>query len=196
MCAADLSGHRSGSYGALVDALLSAPPLNELGPGQPNRAARERLGALTPESLVAPAVLHDREMAQACCAALWLRHDYLDESHEISQQLDSPEGSYWHGIMHRREPDFGNARYWMRLTGTHAIHGSLLKAAQELASSGKPDPAARFLLESKSWDPSQFVGLCEEALDGSPPLHSLVKKIQLAEWELLFDYCFRAAAGT
>ena len=33
----------------------------------------------------------------------------------------------------------------------------------------------------------------EIALDGSPPLHTLCKRIQQAEWELLFDHCHRGA---
>jgi hypothetical protein len=46
----------------------------------------------------------------ACRAALWLAFDFLDESHAVSQELDTPEGSYWHGLLHRREPDFANPR--------------------------------------------------------------------------------------
>ena len=60
-------------------------------------------------------------MALACMAGLWLRHDFLDESHRISQDLENPSGSYWHGIMHRRELDFSNAKYWFRRVGMHRV---------------------------------------------------------------------------
>ena len=53
-------------------------------------------------------------MAACCLAGVWLLHDYLDESHTISQRIDTPSGSFWHGIMHRREGDFSNAKYWFR----------------------------------------------------------------------------------
>ena len=49
-------------------------------------------------------------MASACLAGLWLYHDYLDESHAVSQSIHTPAGSYWHGLMHRREPDFANPK--------------------------------------------------------------------------------------
>src|SRR6185295_10328040 len=94
-------------YGPVLSALLIDAPLSALGPGKPQSSMRGRLAALTPESIVAPASLKNRPAALGCCAGLLLRYDFLDESHHISQELETPGGSYWHGIMHRREPDFG-----------------------------------------------------------------------------------------
>ena len=48
-------------------------------------------------------------------AGIWLYVDDLDRSHTISQSLDTVEGSLWHAIMHRRESDFSNSKYWLRL---------------------------------------------------------------------------------
>src|SRR5512132_3678170 len=42
---------------------------------------------------------------EAALAGLYLYFSCLDEAHEIAQPIDTPEGSYWHGIMHRQEPD-------------------------------------------------------------------------------------------
>ena len=52
-------------------------------------------------------------------AGLWLYVDQLDRSHEISQDMHDATGSFWHGIMHRREGDFGNSHYWFNRTGSH-----------------------------------------------------------------------------
>src|SRR4051794_8266140 len=52
------------------------------------------------------------EAASALLSGLWLWHDFLDESHGISQSIHSATGSFWHAIMHRREGDFGNSKYW------------------------------------------------------------------------------------
>ena len=45
---------------------------------------------------------------------LFLYLSCLDEAHQIAQEIKSPTGGYWHGMMHRQEPDFGNAAYWFR----------------------------------------------------------------------------------
>src|SRR5437868_3140164 len=99
------------SYGPVVADLLREPRLAPLGPGTPNRAVHSQLAAIQPESLFPSHALRDRDMASACLAGLWLYHDFLHEAHTISQDLENPTGSYWHGLVHRREPDYDNAKY-------------------------------------------------------------------------------------
>ena len=105
--------------------------------GAPNRAAFDQLSALTEARLCDGHAVRDREMARACLAALWLYHDFLDESHRISQSLHGREGSYWHGIMHRREGDYANAKYWFRRVGAHPIHEALGLSARALAQDAR-----------------------------------------------------------
>ena len=62
-----------------------------------------------------------------CLSGLWLLAGDLDRSHSISQEISSPDGSFWHGIMHRREGDFGNAKYWFRKVGAHPVLDQLSK---------------------------------------------------------------------
>lgn len=175
-----------------IDALVAPPRLNELGPGQPNQAVQQKLASLSADQLF-PTKVADRDMAQACLAALWLYHDFLDESHAISQQIESQEGSYWHGIMHRREPDYANAKYWFRRVGDHPIGGELCEAARELAQSAGPDRAADFLRNQSQWDSFRFVDLCEAAPGSKCEL--LCREIQRREWWLLFAYCFERACS-
>ena len=56
-------------------------------------------------------------------------HDFLDESHTISQDLPSREGSFWHAVMHRREPDAWNSKYWWRKVGPHPVLDRLVAQA-------------------------------------------------------------------
>lgn len=98
------------AYGPAAAALLLPERLNELGPGRPDSKTGSLLAALSAEKLTAPHAVGDATMAAACLAGLWLYHDFLDESHSLSQQIETVEGSYWHGLMHRREPDFSNAK--------------------------------------------------------------------------------------
>jgi hypothetical protein len=115
----------------------------------------------------------------------------LDEAHRISQDLDTPEGSYWHALVHRREPDHSNAAYWIRRVGDHPVYAALRQAAADLATSAPP-PAA-FLVRQQRWDPFAFNDLCEASREPAAPCHELCRQVQRAEWELLFDFCHRNA---
>lgn len=178
-------------YGPRVAALLEPARLAELGPGRPNEAARSQLAALTPSNLFLPQRVADESMAAACLAGLWLYHDFQSESHAISQDLPTASGSYWHGILHRREPDFANAKYWFRRVGQHEIGPALLAHAQQLARGAGPQAAG--LLEQATWDHFAFVDLCRSALAGRSSVEPLCRDIQQAEWRLLFESCYRHA---
>jgi hypothetical protein len=135
-----------------------------------------------------------RETADACRAGLWLAFNFLDESHSVSQGLHTAEGSYWHALMHRREPDHGNAAYWFRRVGDHPVFEPLRRAAAELAAAARPQGA--FLARQEHWDPFAFNDLCEASRPEASPCHELCRHVQRAEWELLFAYCYRRALPT
>src|SRR4051812_36108093 len=72
--------------------------------------------------------------AQALQAGLWELFDYFEQSHEIAQSIATPSGSYWHAILHRREPDASNAKYWLARIGEHPAPTELLEDAREIAA--------------------------------------------------------------
>lgn len=185
-------------YGPACRTLLDADRLNPLGPGRPNEAARPELASLTVDTLAAGRPILDRDHLRCCLSGLWLLHDFLDESHAISQEIPGLSGSYWHGIMHRREPDFGNAKYWFRRVGDHPIFSAVAHDARALAAkAGESLPkTARFLLaEEDAWDPFRFIDLCAAVGDGQTPGAFTCQEIARAEWRRLFDYCYRQAFG-
>jgi hypothetical protein len=171
--------------------LLRLAPLAPLGPGTPNHEVRGRLEILDDSAFGGPVA--DRRMADACRAGLWLAFSYLDESHAISQGLNTAEGSYWHALMHRREPDHSNAAYWLRRVGAHPVHEPLQQAAAELAASAAPQ--AGFLTRQARWDAFAFNDLCEANHKETAPCHDLCRQVQRVEWEQLFAYCYRRAVG-
>ncbi|HVA48790.1 MAG TPA: hypothetical protein VNH11_20660 [Pirellulales bacterium] len=181
------------SFGEKIDGLLWPLRLNELCFVEPNLPMRGRLAGLSVEQLFENKIA-DRAMASACLAGLWLYHDFFDESHSISQEISTIEGSYWHAILHRREPDYVNAKYWFRRVGDHTIGSDLTRVAKELAQ-GTSDPASQLLLTQSSWDSFRFVDFCEAAATGRASGAMLCRQIQQREWWGLFGYCFQRACS-
>jgi hypothetical protein len=176
-----------------VTQFIDPERLNDLGPGRPNQPLYEQLANLSPSDLFRETQVADRDMAACCLSALWLWNDFLDESHTISQSIETTSGSYWHGIMHRREPDYSNSKYWFRRVGQHEIFPSLAATARQLTEARDVSKAARFLLDNTDWDPFAFIDLCQLVARGKTHDELLCREIARAEWQLLFHHCYERA---
>ena len=105
-------------------------------------------------------------------SGLWLVAGDIHRSHTISQDLGSAEGSFLHGIMHRREGDFGNAKYWFRRVGNHPVFEII--SAQ---SGGHYDSA------------SGFVDQCQSAVSsGDKDAVNRCIDSQWIEWQALMQF--------
>jgi hypothetical protein len=128
---------------------------------------------------------------QAALAGLYLYFSCRDEAHEVAQEDSSADGSYWHGILHRQEPDAGNASYWFQRVGKHPVFAALLEAAEAIAAA-HPDAGMYF---AKEWEPFAFIDICERARrQPGSKLERAAREIQRAEWQRLFDYCARRSS--
>ena len=127
----------------------------------------------------------------AALTGLYLYFSCRDEAHDLAQSDGSIEGSYWHGIIHRQEPDAGNSKYWFQHVGAHPVFAELLEGARAIASK-YPSALLKF---STTWDPLAFIDVCESARAHSDSdLERAALEIQRAEWQLLFDYCARRSS--
>lgn len=144
--------------------------------------------------------LQSRPDAVALKAGLLQIHDDLEGSHELSQSVQGHRsGDYWHGIMHRREPDFGNSKYWFRRTGEHPVFEPLsIRAAEILDASAAADAGVwqRRLGCPQGWDPFAFVDFCQHCRSGTDSaLTRATEEIQYIEMLLLLKQCFQDARG-
>jgi hypothetical protein len=157
--------------------------------------AYPELKQLSPDNILSQKPTH-RDEAAALLAGLWLWHDCLDESHKVSQQLQTTSGSFWHAIMHRREGDFSNSQYWYARCQNHPALPTLAAQANDVIN---PFPADKQILKLTvhGWNCDAFLDLVE-VVYGKPedPRHKLAVALQQLEWRTLFDHCMRAAMTT
>ena len=112
-------------------------------------------------------------------AGLWLYVDELDRSHAISQGIHTPTGSFWHAVMHRREGDFPNAKYWYRKAGAHPAMGHI-----DLAGGGSASGSAM-----AGYDPGVFVDRVARANQRCEKDSPDLVAMQHHEWRALFEWC-------
>jgi hypothetical protein len=185
--------------------LLSANEPPELGPGP--RAGVMSEQELTPKLA---ALFRDSKLSsprqQLLRALILLWHDHLDASHSISQGIENADGSFVHAIMHRREPDAWNSKYWWRRVGKHQVFPEIAKRVEELLGSRRREEAdtvaagrvrlltsaatnadlAKRLVPEGNWDAAAFVDACDSAKD-EMLIHTL-REIQRIETEVLIEF--------
>jgi hypothetical protein len=112
-------------------------------------------------------------------AGLYVHFSCFDEAHRIAQDLKTKEGSFWHGILHRQEPDAANAAYWFRQVGKHPVFPALAREARLAGYDAGTE-----------WDPFLYIDYCEGArLRSGSEEERLANRVRQIEWQLLFDYC-------
>ena len=126
------------------------------------------------------------ESAGLAKAAALLWHDHLDQSHTVSQDIGLADGSFLHGIMHRREPDYPNAKYWFRRVGDHPCFPALASAATDYLDAAGDEALTKRLAPGGHWDPFAFVDAVEAAVHyGNPGEIELLQHVQRIEFETL-----------
>jgi hypothetical protein len=125
-------------------------------------------------------------------AALFLYLDCFDEAHDIAQNHEGTlTGNWLHAIVHRREPDASNSKYWYaRVDLPPEVSRGIAEEIQRMGTIPALEPLYRKVSESGSWEPAAFVDLCGKFLKKSPqdPAYQTLAKIQEIEWRYLLEF--------
>ncbi|WP_052476179.1 hypothetical protein [Cohnella kolymensis] len=133
--------------------------------------------------------------APAWKAALHLWNDSLEAAHSLIEHLDTQTGSAVHGIIHRREGDYDNARYWVRRTGDHPAYHSLqirvqAQLRQQRLPAGAVGEALAAMIGQGSWNPYLFTNVIEiqETRSSDDTARHILEQLQQLELEAMLRY--------
>ncbi len=169
--------------------LLRTPELPDLEQGPrpgvlPCRPLEVRLRTLCGDLALGP------ETTDRVVAAGLLYHDHHNEAHDLVQDMIDAEGALIHAIVHRREPDFWNARYWYRRVGDHPIYRQLTPRVGQLAGTDATTGLAKRLVLSGTLDPLAVVDALETVVrqPATDPVVLFLRRLQHAEFEALLEH--------
>jgi len=166
-----------------ISAIFDTPTMPSLGPDSRESALSiNQCKKITTEALRSADITGTEGKLILSASLLW--HDYLDESHTISQSIHTQDGSYLHGIMHRREPDYSNAKYWFGKTGNYSGYDMLSVKAETIL-----DKTSLSNLAEGRWDPFTMVDSVSQAKHGTCE-YELLQKVQQAEFQTLLEKIF------
>ena len=124
-------------------------------------------------------------------ALVLLWHDHLDASHQLVQDLTSGEGSWIHAIMHRREPDYWNSKYWYRRVGGHPAFETLATEVGNELGKEFASPRLRKVLMGGRWVAFAMVDAVETAVAAGPgsSTYATLLRAQELEFRALLAHC-------
>ena len=165
-------------------------PFESLVRGKPLAQGREAVAALSGKPLLIQ-------------AALYLCFDCFEEAHQIANDHEGTVAGNWtHAILHRREPDAGNSKYWYARVKVPAKLGQgIAKEALRVLGEKTERELEDFrekLAQSGVWEPEAFVDACEKFRKKDPrlPAYGALARVQETEWKGLVDFILSSQKQT
>lgn len=177
-----------------IEKLLATPEPPELGPGPRAGVQPQTSLGRTLDELFRRCSLPVQEQ-QLIRALVLLWHDHLEAAHVIAQDIENADGAFIHGIMHRREPDYSNAKYWFHRVGKHPAFPEIASRVSALLDAkGDGDLQAK-LIPHERWDAPAFIDACERGNRpaGSDGTKQTLREIQGVESRTLLEWFGRQA---
>jgi hypothetical protein len=104
----------------------------------------------------------DGPEARCVRSLLFLAAGGMDQAHRIVQEISTSDAAYIHGIVHRIDDDFDNARYWFRRAGMHPAAAEMYRRAAAHSRTVANRPNWDPLLVSDLVETSRTTGVTEE----------------------------------
>ena len=159
----------------------------------PLRAIADTSGSgLDYRSQIQDEIAGSRFAADSMVAAmLWLRVGIIEPAHVIVQNGTTPLASYLHGVVHRLEGDYWNAKYWFRQVNDKQMLQSLSNcvfawveevALLDIATGLK-------IIKGKVFSPAEFVSAHEHlSTKPNPSIQhtEAMERIAWIEWDSLW----------
>jgi hypothetical protein len=119
----------------------------------------------------------------ASCARslLFLAAGGLDQAHRIVQEMSTSDGAYIHGMIHRIDDDFDNARYWFRRAGVQPAANEMYQRAAVASVTVASRPI---------WDPFLVIDMVETSRTAG--VTEELRAILTIEFEVLLESCVSA----
>ncbi|MBX3745754.1 MAG: hypothetical protein KF833_10650 [Verrucomicrobiae bacterium] len=138
----------------VIEALFNTRELADLGPrGRDGVWSREEAERRAAEAAGALGLAGGASDCLRALVLVW--HDHPDGAHGLVQDLAGGDAAWVHGIIHRREPDYSNARYWFHRVGSHGLLERLAEGAAPMLAGHASLPYR--LIRDGEWDPMAFI---------------------------------------
>lgn len=173
-----------------IDSLFATTDPPDLGPqARPGTRTVEEAEAAATRVLAAVKISESNAACLKALVLLW--HDHFDEAHRIVQDLPGGDAAFVHGILHRREPDYSNARYWFHRIGKHATLEPLAEATAPILAAHAALPYR--LIRDGVWDPFAYIDAVSVASrqPQTAPEVGLLRELQRQEAIVLGRYLAR-----
>jgi hypothetical protein len=110
------------------------------------------------------AEISEAEGQEAMClrSLLLMAAGDLDQAHRIVQAMSTSAGAYLHGVIHRIEDDFDNARYWFRRAGAPSATSEMYRRAATVSATVASRPNWDPFLVTDMLETSRKTGVTEE----------------------------------
>ena len=125
---------------------------------------------------------------------MWLWNGFLDRSHELSQNIETPEAVGGTASC-TVETRCGQCSYWFRRVGDHSLFSTLGEKVREHAKQTELPDEAQWLSQCTTGNHNNLLRHVIYTPRSNKVVCRVLREVAAIEWYTLFDYCRSLACG-